>query len=392
MKLAFAKDIEFIKRTCGKSPAEYEQEIIAKFEPDFKFGGFILPWAGAKTYYRLHNPETGEFKDYQINKIRQTNGGEMLQTEKAVWLKMKRKCAQKGKRFDGWDGEWKGRNKTKAVCVCLEHNEIMKPSLIHALKDNFDFDCKRCRADKSQFVRSGGRTREDVLAERQSSIIERCKVKNYTFLGFAGDMSVLKDTHFKVRCNNHGVEWDSELRRGDSFTCPDCIKDQLVKLTNRTYEGTAHFYIQLLDDKYIKFGITTRDPIIRMREQERKSNFDHKLIFTHQFNEGWKAADIEHEIKNRFKCYAAPYKDFKDGWSETLDIDELPNLQQLVYDYLTNEPEESDMWVSPKDVFDEDTFEMKIHFYGNVHPYQFSVNSDDYYAEEEIEQLIYNFL
>ncbi|EMW0060156.1 hypothetical protein ABIV32_001568 [Salmonella enterica subsp. enterica] len=384
--LAFAKDI-VLTSTRGKSPSAYEQEIITKFEPTFKFGGFILPWAGAKTLYRLYNPETGEFKDYRINKLSDTNGGELLQTEKAVWLKLERKCEIKGKRFDGWDGEWKGRNKTKAVCMCLEHNEIIKPSVNHALKDSFDFDCPRCRTDRVQYTRSGRKTRKEVIAEKCPVILSRCEVKNYTFIGF-NTRPTLRDTRFKTRCNHHGTEWESRLALAETFTCPDCIKDQLVQLTNRTYTGSAYFYIQLLDDKYIKFGITTRDPQIRMREQERKSNFNHRLIFTHQFNEGWKAADIEHEIKKRFKCYAAPYKDFKDGWSETIEIEELPNLQQLVYDYLTNEPQEADMWLSPKDIFDEDTFELHTHFYGGVLPQQFTITE---LPEDELEAL-YNSL
>ncbi len=384
MKTAFAKDIPFIKKTCGKSPTDYEQEIIAKFEPEFIYGGFILPWAAGNTYFRLINRETGEHKDYKIKKLKDTNGGELHQTEKAVWIKLDKKASQHNKRLIGWVDGWKGRNKTKAEFLCLSHNETLTPDVNYALKDDCDLSCRQCMSDRMQYVRSGGRTREDVLRDKGEVILHRCGIKGYDFHGFTGNLLTLKDTRFKTSCRCHGVEWESELRRANTFTCPECIKEQLVQLTNRTYTGSAYFYIQLLDDKYIKFGITTRKPETRMREQERKSNFNHKLIFAHRFEEGWKAADIEHEIKQRFNCYAAPYKDFKDGWSETIMIADLKNLQQLVYDYFTNEPEEADMWVSPKDIFNEDTLEMNIHFYGETDPHPQEFN---FYTEDELEAI-----
>ncbi|EGN9734609.1 hypothetical protein IS300_003649 [Salmonella enterica] len=384
MKTAFAKDIPFIKKTCGKSPTDYEQEIIAKFEPEFIYGGFILPWAAGNTYFRLINRETGEHKDYKVKKLKETNGGELHQTENAVWLKLDKKASQHNKRLIGWVDGWKGRNKTKAEFLCLVHNETLTPDVNYALKDDCDLSCRQCMSDRMQYVRSGGRTREDVLRDKGEVILHRCGIKGYDFHGFTGNLLTLKDTRFKTSCRCHGVEWESELRRANTFTCPECIKEQLVQLTNRTYTGSAYFYIQLLDDKYIKFGITTRKPEMRMKEQERKSKFNHKLIFAHQFEEGWKAADIEHEIKQRFNCYAAPYKDFKDGWSETIMIADLKNLQQLIYDYLTNEPDEADMWVSPKDIFNEDTLEMNIHFYGETDPHPLEFN---FYTEDELEAI-----
>ncbi|MCV5632533.1 hypothetical protein OFN23_30745, partial [Escherichia coli] len=89
-----------------------------KLEPAFVFGGFILPWKGNHTYFRIYNLDTQEYKDYKLRKLEDTNGGELLQTEKAVWLKMESRCNEKGKKFLGWQGEWKGRNRTKARVLC----------------------------------------------------------------------------------------------------------------------------------------------------------------------------------------------------------------------------------------------------------------------------------
>ncbi len=58
MKLAYAAEIPFVKKTRGLSPEEYQQRIIAKLEPAFVFGGFILPWKGNHTYFRIYNLDT----------------------------------------------------------------------------------------------------------------------------------------------------------------------------------------------------------------------------------------------------------------------------------------------------------------------------------------------
>ncbi|MFY4620249.1 hypothetical protein, partial [Escherichia coli] len=131
----------------------------------------------------------------------------------------------------------------------------------------------------------------EVNKDKETIINARCETTPYTFKGFIINTPHLKDVKFKTYCKTHNHEWESHLRCADSFTCPLCIKDQLVQLSNRTYQGKASFYIQLLDDKFIKFGITTRKPEERMREQTRKSNFTHRLIFTHEFEDGWKAVD-----------------------------------------------------------------------------------------------------
>lgn len=102
MKLAYAAEIPFVKKTRGLSPEEYQQRIIAKLEPAFVFGGFILPWKGNHTYFRIYNLDTQEYKDYKLRKLEDTNGGELFQTEKAVWLKMESRCNEKGKKFLGW--------------------------------------------------------------------------------------------------------------------------------------------------------------------------------------------------------------------------------------------------------------------------------------------------
>lgn len=46
---------------------------------------------------------------------------------------------------------------------------------------------------------------------------------------------------------------------------------------------SGYFYIQILDTEYIKFGITNNDPSIRMKNQEEKSVFKHKLKYVFRF-------------------------------------------------------------------------------------------------------------
>lgn len=378
MKLAFAKDIDFVKRTNGKSPLEIEQEIIDKVSPTgLIYSGLILPFKGSTGKYRVTHPDTGEFKDYAIKHFNNFTGTELFSTEKAALVSIKWKCEKLGKEFVEWDGGWKGFAKTKAVIMCKEHGRTLNPKLVYALKDDVPLACSGCRGDIVHKKSNGGKTRHEVRQEKQAIIESRCEKMNYTFKGFSGDLRYSYATKFVIHCNKHNVTWESTKCTIHKFTCPECRKEQLIQLSNRTYTDKANFYIQLLDDKFIKFGVTTRDIKIRMYEQTRKSNFNHKLIFLHEFAEGWKALDLEHEVKQRFKTHAVPYKDLPDGWSETLTIDELPHLQQLVYDFLTNPPDEADMWVSPKDIFDEDTFKLHTHFYGINKPEFFCVDDDN---------------
>lgn len=119
MKLAYAAEIPFVKKTRGLSPEEYQQRIIAKLEPAFVFGGFILPWKGNHTYFRIYNLDTQEYKDYKLRKLEDTNGGELLQTEKAVWLKMESRCNEKERNSSDGKENGKGEIERKPVFCAL---------------------------------------------------------------------------------------------------------------------------------------------------------------------------------------------------------------------------------------------------------------------------------
>ncbi|EIC3047340.1 hypothetical protein LAB19_001675 [Salmonella enterica subsp. enterica serovar Manhattan] len=383
MKTAFAVEIEFSGR--GISPAEYENRVIKRcLEVGLKFEGFVLPFAGNRSKIELSCEETGLTKVYNLRHFLDgsINGEELKRNETTYTKEIEEICSKAGKEFHGWDGEYKGQE-TKCKVLCVEHNKYLKPKISRILDGSHKLGCSECAKAARLKGCFDGKEHDEVMEHRVSvakRIVER---KGYVYNGMTEWLGSRK-TYVKAYCLKHSVEWET---RYSSFvgsrktcTCPECHKEFRLGMLKREYSGDVNFYIQLLDDKFVKFGITSRDVKTRMKEQSGLSIFEHKLIFEHTFNPGWLAQDLENEIKFRFNCRAVNINDMRDGWSETIMIEDLPNLQQMVYDYMTNLPEEAGMWVSPKDKFNEDTFELTEHFYGVTDPHP-----QELWTEEQLE-------
>lgn len=96
----------------------------------------------------------------------------------------------------------------------------------------------------------------------------------------------------------------------------------------------ANLYIasQFAEDREIKlkFGITNGDPINRIRRQELKSIYQHRLLNYIKFNTGSEALSLELKLKHSLKTNAANKEDMPDGWTETFYINELPKFLEIV--------------------------------------------------------------
>ncbi len=97
----------------------------------------------------------------------------------------------------------------------------------------------------------------------------------------------------------------------------------------------VYFYIQTLDDRYIKFGVTNRKVERRMIEQQRESVFSHELVTSYRFMNGVYADKLERLIKQRFKCGVVSRRDMRDGYTETLPIKELSNLITMTHEFVS---------------------------------------------------------
>ncbi|EBK0477676.1 hypothetical protein D3K51_18170 [Salmonella enterica] len=388
MKTAFAKDIEFSGR--GLSPFELENRAIKRcLEVGLTFNGFVIPFAGIKSRIELSCDETGMSKDYSLRHfLGGSINGEELKRNEAIYIKeIKEICSKAGKEFHGWDGEYKDQQ-TKCKILCPEHNKYLTPKISHVLNGSHQLGCTKCAQEARTKGQFGGMEHDEIMQYRDSlarGIVER---KGYVYRGMTEWLGS-HDTYVKAYCPKHSTEWKSKycyfVGSRKTCTCPECNNEFRVSMLKREYSGDVTFYIQTLDDKFVKFGITSRDVTTRMREQSGLSIFEHKLIFEHTFNPGWLAQDLENEIKLRFNCRAVNINDMRDGWSETIMIEDLPNLQQMVYDYMTNLPEEAGLWVSPKDQFNDDSFELSYHFYGTTDPNPITMTP---LSDEEVEQTL----
>lgn len=126
-----------------------------------------------------------------------------------------------------------------------------------------------------------------------------------------------------IICNKHGEFTQRSGHHLEGRGCSSCA------CSGYDQSKPGFFYIQLLDDKYIKFGITNKDPTIRMKNQEVKSHFEHRLKYAYKFNDGSHALRIESSIKQTFKihCGLVDREQMPDGFTETLPISKLTRLR-----------------------------------------------------------------
>lgn len=172
------------------------------------------------------------------------------------------------------------------------------------------------KEEAEKIVRLNERT--DFVYDR---IIERNKETGFILRGIVGDMQGT-DFIIRQRCPTHNhnfsVTWTSF--KGGTKGCKYCNTSAF-----RT-DIPVNFYIQSLDDRYIKFGVTNRKVERRMIEQQRESVFTHRLIKSFRFSKGEYASKLEKLIKTKYECGVVSRDDMRDGYTETLPFEALPEI------------------------------------------------------------------
>ncbi|EEL0007023.1 GIY-YIG nuclease family protein [Salmonella enterica] len=162
------------------------------------------------------------------------------------------------------------------------------------------------------------------------SVNERNAETGYILEGVEGDI-FSKQFKIKQYCPEHDhrfvVSWDSF--KGGTKGCKYCCTSAFRK------DKPVNFYIQTLDDRYIKFGVTNRNVKRRMIEQQRESVFSHELVTSYRFVNGEYADKLERLIKKRFKCGVVNRLDMRDGYTETLPINELSKLITMTHEFVS---------------------------------------------------------
>ncbi|EIN4798227.1 hypothetical protein MW391_000728 [Shigella sonnei] len=208
---------------------------------------------------------------------------------------------------------------------CAECGESLSPVRYDKLisKGRVCRECSkaktRAKEEAEKIARLNGR-----VDEVYNQIVERNKETGFILREIVGDM---QGSHFIIRqrCpihnHNFSVTWRSF--KGGTKGCKYCNTSAF-----RT-DIPVYFYIQSLDDRYIKFGVTNRKVERRMIEQQRESVFTHRLIKSFRFSKGEHASKLEKLIKTKYECGVVSRDDLRDGYTETLPYERLPEILTL---------------------------------------------------------------
>ncbi|EJT6190047.1 hypothetical protein N3N27_003955 [Escherichia coli] len=185
---------------------------------------------------------------------------------------------------------------------------------------NSPFGCVACANENKGSYRK--KTTETALEEARQFAISRGRgeiVKR-----FEGGYQGYEVRNLVIECKSHGEYVTSLDKFREGCGCTACA--------TWGYDTTrpGYFYLQDLSGVYLKFGITNRDPEIRMQQQTGKSKFDHTMIYTKRFETGRGAFELESKIKKTFPTHAVNKEDMPDGYTETVLIKHKNELLSII--------------------------------------------------------------
>jgi hypothetical protein len=206
-------------------------------------------------------------------------------------------------------GEYLG-SKTKTMFECsVGHKFMATPDKIL----NLNRGCSICVkiSDGLNFRKNNPITKEEIN--------DRLRVTNRGIILVGEYLGTHKHTLFRCSKNHEWYCAPSNAVRG--YGCPSCA--------NFGFDPTkpTHGYI-LLFDTFIKYGITT-DLKIRLMKH-KTNNGSYILHKTKLFETGHDAISWENNIK---KTFGGKYVDKElcpDGWTETLPIEKLSEIEKLL--------------------------------------------------------------
>ena len=174
---------------------------------------------------------------------------------------------------------------------------------------------------------------------KERTVIEYGNEYDLTATIFKGNSIPLQ-----INCPNHGlfkITPDNFLYRAG---CPQCRgkhsrgyparrgrgNEPKKKTGRKPFIEYFHFYIHNVDNKFLKFGITSGSVEGRRIGIESNSDFKHELIFRRTFNDRLLCAAIERSIKLSFETNVAPAGSMTDGITETVNMEHLDQIIKIV--------------------------------------------------------------
>ena len=329
-----AHEITWIKKNhLAKSPETFQRLISERCDENgIIFYGFIGDWFGGQTRIRI-GCENGHIWEPTIAGFINSNKGKEKPCPHCTGRKAFAKdiiikqieevCKNENIIFVGFDGEYKGKSKSRIVLKCEVDGHQWNVSVL-----NFLYYKSRC--PKCGTRRQIDSTKIDY-ATRIKQIEKLCKKNNMEFVDAMGELIGIR-ARIKVKCS-HGHETIQSLY---NFVyrhsgCPKC--------TPRGYQKdkSGTFYIQKLTNtdgmlSAIKFGITNLTTLERMKNQSRVSKFDHEIFYELTLQDGQKILELENKIKEAMKGKTSyiSKEDMPDGYTETVAPSELSTIMYIV--------------------------------------------------------------
>ncbi|AAS77180.1 hypothetical protein T5.141 [Escherichia phage T5] len=228
-------------------------------------------------------------------------------------------CNDKNLSFVGWIGEYTNIKSTLTL-KCNKCYYTWSPRLDNFLRITAQ-KCPAC-AGKARWTKE----------EREEQIKSKCAEKGYNFLSWSSTY-INKDSKIILKCLKDGCIWDVSIHHfiNHDTGCPDCASGGF----NPNIPAT--FYIQKLTYQgthFLKFGITGKDVLERMRQQSNKSLCEHSVIFSHTFSYGSMARGLEKVVKDSVNTGVLDKRILPDGYTETCHYSELETILSLTNSFI----------------------------------------------------------
>lgn len=247
--------IEIIKQKCK--------------EKGYDFNGFLdNKWIGKDTKLNLYCPKhnhswnSSTYNNFKRDKSKcefcsreSSSQIQMIPESKAI-EKIQQICKTRNYEFKGFVDGWKGK-KTYLILYCPKHNHTWNTTIYESFVRGSG--CPKCGEAISK---DSKRFSEEKAIE---IIQDKCKEKNYDFLGFLGGKYINNTTKLMLFCNkpNHGKWLTATLNSlSAGVGCPTCgeskgeqviskiliefgylqLKDESEKQSNTKYFIRQHFF------------------------------------------------------------------------------------------------------------------------------------------------------
>lgn len=232
-------------------------------------------------------------------------------------LQIKSKCNNLNYSFLGWKDDF--LTVTSVFLVRCNNNHTFETNVnkfIHA-----DRKCLSCMRTMPTRV-------TDFKTLHNSCPTEHTSKYDYSKAEYISS----RDHKIEVICKHHGSFWQTPDNHFNKMRgCPSCTKMGYASNTS------GWFYIQRLNQDFIKFGITNKSPEHRMSQQSNKSSLSHKLLNKYYFSDGTIPVAIEKTIKDSgIELSVVSKDDMKDGYTETTYFKNYNKILKYVESFVEN--------------------------------------------------------